>query len=179
MESVALSDEQLNYLSRQDCVLNRYFKGVFASDELPKSPWKTSTAAYIVNTDPHDKPGKHWLGMWVDNGVCEIMDSYSMPLGYYESKPLEKWTKQWKYLVTNGQALQALRSNSCGHYCLFYLKAKARGADLQEFLSYFSKKDYVDNDHKVGQMLKRVITNEKQWKRVCNCSHKQRCISRQ
>lgn len=94
MESVASSDQQLDYLSRQDCALNRYFKGVFPSDELPKSPSKTTTAAYIVNTDPHDKPGKHWLALWVENGVCEIMDSYGMPLEYYRAKPLERWTRQ-------------------------------------------------------------------------------------
>ena len=176
MESVALSDQQLDYLSKQDCVLNRRFEGVFPSDQIPSSP-KKGIHGFIVNTDPHDKPGKHWLEIWKDDNVCEIMDSYAMPLTYYSAKSLEKWTRQWKYVVTNGRALQSIRSNSCGHYCLFYLKAKARGGTLQEFFNCFSEKDYVSNDHKVDQMLKRLITDKVEWEKICKRPYKQHCVS--
>ena len=176
MELVALSDQQLHYLATRDCLLNRHFVGVFPSDKLPKKSPK-GPSAYIVNTDPHDKPGKHWLAIWVKDGVCEIMDSYGLPLKYYEATPLEKWTRQWKYIVTNGRALQSIRSNSCGHYCLFYLKAKVRDASLQDFLNYFEENDYVSNDHKVGQMLKELITDKTEWEKVCKRPYKQHCTS--
>ena len=176
MEQVALSDQQLSYLAQQDPVLKSYFQGVFASDQLPKSPSKRSSA-YIVNTDPHDKPGRHWIALWTDQGICEIMDSYAMPISYYQAKPLERWINQWKYNVTNGQALQALTSKACGHYCLFYLKFKAKGYSMQDFLSYFSPKDYVDNDHKVGEMLKQIITNQKTWREASHRSISQTCTS--
>ena len=44
MEEVALSDQQLTYLAQQDPVLKSYFQGVFASDQLPNSPSKRTSA---------------------------------------------------------------------------------------------------------------------------------------
>ena len=54
--------------------------------------------------------------------------------------------KHWKYVVTNGKTLQAVHSKSCGDYALLYLKAKARGRTLQEFLNDLSDYDYESND---------------------------------
>lgn len=176
MESVALSDQQLNYLARQDPVLTSYFRGVFPSDQLPESANKR-TSAYIVNTDPHDKPGRHWIAIWTDHDVCEMMDSYALPLEYYESKPLQRWTRKWKRVVSNGQALQSLSSKACGHYCLFYLLAKAKGYSMQDFLACFSDKDYVANDHKVGQMLTHFIKDKRTWREACHRSSSQTCTS--
>ena len=28
--------------------------------------------AYIVNTDPRDQPGKHWIALWTHDNVCEL-----------------------------------------------------------------------------------------------------------
>lgn len=178
MEEVALSDQQLTYLAQQDPVLKSYFQGVFALDQLPKSASK-HTSAYIVNKDPHDKPGRHWIAFWTDSGVCEIMDSYALPLQYYQAKPLEKWMRQWKHLVSNGRPLQSLASKARGHYCLFYLKAKAKGYSMQDFLAYFSEKDYVANDHKVGEMLTQLITNPETWREACHRPISQTCTSYQ
>jgi len=53
----------------------------------------------------------------------------------------------------NGTTLQGLHSYACGHYCLAYLKLKARGGSLQDFLALFSDHDYVQNDQKVADMI--------------------------
>ena len=75
--------------------------------------------------------------------------------------------KHWQYAVTNGKSLQAVNSKSCGDYALLYLKAKARGRALQDFLNDFSDYDYVSNDHKVGQRVKQlIVSNESVWHSV-------------
>ena len=87
--------------------------------------------------------------------MCEVMDSYGLPLDRY---PIKDWvTKHWKYVVTNGRSLQGLHSQACGHYVLLYLKLKAQGGTLQDFLNYFSPYDRVKNDHEVGKILKKLI----------------------
>ena len=58
--------------------------------------------------------------------------------------------------------LQAMDSQSCGHYALFFLKARAQGRSYQEFLSPWSCDNLVLNDHKVAEQLKRVIKQELQ-----------------
>ena len=64
MEHVALNNVQLDYLARDDPQLKPVFYGTVACDRLPKSPVKTTSQGYIVNTDPHDQPGQHWLAVW-------------------------------------------------------------------------------------------------------------------
>ena len=51
-------------------------------------------------------------------------------------------------------------SQSCGDYALMYLIDRAEGRNLNEFLNRFKKHDYVKNDHKVGQMLKKLVEKE-------------------
>ena len=113
--------------------------------------------------------------MWTYNNVCEVMDSYALPLESYEVQPLIDWIeKYWTYVVTNGKSLQAVQDHSRGHYALIHLKERARGRFLQDFLNLFSKHDYVENDHKVGQMLKTLIRDEVAWNKVCkSCCHQQ------
>jgi len=45
-----------------------------------------------VNTDPHDKPGMHWIALWADKDKCEILDSYGLPLDVYgTAEPIREW----------------------------------------------------------------------------------------
>ena len=79
----------------------------------------------IVNTDPHDKPGEHWLDIWTKDNVCKLMVSFTVSL-----------VKQWKYVVTNMRSLQAVNSRCCGHYVLMYFNARAKGQTFQQFLNF-------------------------------------------
>ena len=159
MEQVALNNVQLDYLARDDPQLKPYFYGTVACDRLSKTPDKKTPRGYIVNTDPHDQPDQHWLALWTYQKVCEMMDSYALPLERYEqATSLRDWVvRHRKYVVTDGKSLQALNSKSCGDYALLYLKAKARGRTLQECLNDFSDRDYVSNDHKASQRVKQLI----------------------
>ena len=59
--------------------------------------------------------------------VCEMMDSYALPLESYEMQRLIDWiVKYWKYVVINGKSLQEVQDKSFGHYALIYLKERAR-----------------------------------------------------
>ena len=48
-----------------------------------------------------------------------------------------------------------------------YLIDRVEGRSMQEFLRRFKRNDYVNNDHKVGQMLKRLIVDELVWSKIC------------
>ena len=132
MEFVALSDTVLNLLAGEDPELKKNFRGVFPADKLPTVPyWRVFNDAYIVNTDPAGKPGEHWLAIWTRNRVCEVFDNYCLPLSTYKSPQLQVWFKQWKEVITSDMTIQAMDSQTCGHYALMFLKAKARGSSFQ------------------------------------------------
>ena len=81
MEFVALTTRQLDYLARQDPYLEPVFKGVFASDQLPKEKDIQTSSAYIVNVDTHDKHGSHWLSIFVEKinvKSLTVMDYHSI-----------------------------------------------------------------------------------------------------
>ena len=44
-----------------------------------------------------------------------------------------------------------------------YLIDRAEGRSMNAFLNRFKQNDYVNNDHKVGQMLKCLIVDELVW----------------
>ena len=53
-----------------------------------------------------------------------------------------------------------------------YLRHRARGKDMSKFLKLFSRHDFVANDNKVGQMLKKLIEKEISQEEWCMISDK-------
>lgn len=159
MEFVPLSDAVLNYLAQDDHELRPYFRGVFAADQLPPVS-KTRVNAYIVNTDPAGQPGQHWLALWTDHKTCEVFDSYGLPLSTYQNPTLQAWFNQWKDIRRSEQTLQALDSFTCGHYALFFLKARARHTSFRDFLAQWHAHNVVLNDRRVAEQLQRLIKLE-------------------
>ena len=87
---------------------------------------------------------------------------------YGTTDPLLEWlNRHFKYQLHNGQSLQSLFSQSCGDYALMYLIDRAEGRSMQQFLNRFKKNDYVNNDRKVGQMMKRLIVDDVMWHKIC------------
>ena len=177
MEKVTLNNVQLDHLANHHPSLGPYFYGTVACDRLPNKPLKTEARGYIVNTDPHDMPGRHWIALWTCGNVCEVLDSYALPLEVYQTaEPLEEWLNtRWKNVVYNEQSLQSLYSKSCGDYALMYLIDRAEGRSMAQFKARFKKHDYVYNDHKVGQMLKKLIVREMTWNKLCEMECHQDC----
>ena len=159
MEFVALSDSVLTYLAKDDRELRPYFRGVFAANQLPIVS-KQPVNAYIVNTDPAGQPGQYWLGLWSHHNICEVFDSYALPLATYSNPHLQAWLKQWKDIISSKQPLQAMDSYTCGHYTLFFLKARARHVPFQEFLAEWDSDNLVLNDRRVADKLQRLIKTE-------------------
>ena len=152
-----LNSRVLTYLAKDDPFLKRYFHGTHPADQLPRHPVKNVSTGYIVNTAPAGKPGDHWLGIWTKGDVCEVFDSYGLPLSTYTDPDLQRWLKQWKHLVQNQDTLQALDSQTCGHYAILYLKARVRGQRLQDFLARWRGDTLVLNDVRVSQDIQTLI----------------------
>ena len=158
---MALTTRQLDYLASQDPYLEPIFKGVFASDQLPKEKDIQTRSAYIVNVDTHDKEGSHWLSIFEENDQCEVFDSYGSPLHWYKPSPFVTWVfKHYQDIRSNVGQLQATDSNTCGHYALFFLFARTRGKSTESFVQPFKYLRYVDNDQKIGQQLRKLVTRK-------------------
>ena len=88
---------------------------------------------------PH-RPGSHWLAIFTKKHTCEVMESYGLPLRWYKPSDVVEWVfENFEIVRSNATTLQEMNSQSCGQYALMYLKAKARGQSIQDFISVFKK----------------------------------------
>lgn len=88
----------------------------------------------IVNYDPSDQPGSHWVAVYVPkHGQVEFFDSYGVaPL---TDDLLQKlmYSKEMMYSSVPLQGVSAV----CGQYCLIYLLMRAREYSLNDILQLF------------------------------------------
>ena len=96
------------------------FIGVFPSDKhcLPKI--STYPSALIINTDPHQLPGQHWIAIYFlnKNTVEYFNTSGRQP----SIKSIIKFMyKNAKYVIYNTSQLQSDYSMTCGAFCIYYL----------------------------------------------------------
>lgn len=129
-------------LSNYEC-----FIGTFARDLLPKSIIKKRPIALIVNTDKSDKPGQHWLGLFLaTNGSAEVFDSFGINKLHNEILNFLK-INNVKKLIYNPRQLQSITTSTCGAYCVLFVKFRCSGLDFCDVINLFTN-DFIKNDFK-------------------------------
>lgn len=115
---------------------------VLASDRLPahiKLP-----CAIIANTDPSNRPGQHWVAIYIDQSADgEYLDTFGRPPEGSHLKFIQKNAKCWKF---NSKVIQNPASVFCGKYCLVYLYFRINNIPISDFLNIFDD-NLENNDH--------------------------------
>ena len=71
-----MDTREISDILKRDRFTKHHFRGVFACDQLPKQ-YMPRPSALVINTDPADKPGQHWVAIYITrDGVGEYFDSY-------------------------------------------------------------------------------------------------------
>ena len=75
-----MNTTEIDRFVRGDDACRGIFQGVFSADTLPEKP-----RLLVGNTDPSDKPGNHWIAVFVDStGRGEYFDSFGRkPFGIF------------------------------------------------------------------------------------------------
>lgn len=129
-----MDSTEIDRLLRARC--RGQFVGVFAVDRLPLRLPPKRPLLIVCNTDPHDRPGKHWIVLYVDrNSRGEFFDSLHQPAPLTIKNYLNKICTSWS---TNTRQIQSAASRFCGHYCIFYCLFKSLNYSLIDINSCFS-----------------------------------------
>lgn len=156
----ALFTDQITFLAKRSSKLARFYLGTFAADEV-NDKWRTEGSYpkfFIANTAPASKPGTHWIACIIRNrNMLEIFDSYGRTIRSYSS-PLNDYAHRFSSRQENAHQWQALFSNVCGHFCLFYLYHRARGLTPLRIFHKLNKHNHIKNDRQVVSFVKRVLT---------------------
>ena len=127
---------------------NKEFSGVYACDQLPQI--HSFPAALVANTDPHTKPGTHWVAFYINaDGSGEFFDSYGLEPQQFRNF-MHKTCNMWQH---NTIRLQGPLSSVCGQYCIYYLVHKFRDIPLHSIVKNFDSTNLVANDTLVTQFV--------------------------
>ena len=152
-----------------ECLLSRlmdnvWWLGVFACDELPDLTREIRPWCLILNTDPKDKPGTHWLALYAFSArSIELLDSFGFSPSMYSLDFLDFFHSSYSF--------QSPNTFVCGHYCIIYIYLRSHNYliyDIVDMLTDISNRD---------EWLKQYIYNMQICFRILNPCHRtgQRC----
>jgi len=112
------------------------FKGTFPYDKLPNIKYTERPLGIILNTDPANKPGEHWVALFIStDNKAEYFDSFGRkPININKFLKINNISE----LIYNKQMVQCIFSSNCGLYCILYLKTRCNGISFKDFLSIYS-----------------------------------------
>lgn len=137
-----------------------YWRGVYSSNTLPTHP--DAQFRCVVNFDPDDRPGSHWLGIVLrGDGTGEFFDSYGVKADgdgaflhsnfhtYFKSYMDRHAPKGWTF---NRWDLQSMHTRTCGQYALWFCHAGGGPESAPAFWQWASI-DLDKNDAKIIQLV--------------------------
>lgn len=139
---------ELETCLKQNRFTKKFFKGVFAADQLPISPLNSSRKSILVaNTAISSHPGLHWTCFVLTPRKVEFFDSGGA--SYNSNKYFKKFIKinsRNKFVYYNKLAIQSKHSNICGQYCALYALYRAKCKSTSFFNSKFNNASKIRND---------------------------------
>ena len=120
-----------------------YFDGIFPIDVISKI--KNKPELIICNTDPSDKPGKHWVLFFFNNNEVEFYDPLGNHIDFYGEEFINFAIKfSSKYLWSTIRT-QPLNSSTCGQYCLYFAFKKCQGQTMESIINSMTSPEHVLN----------------------------------
>jgi hypothetical protein len=136
---------------------------VFSLNQLPSLAACAPSSAYIINLDPSDQPGSHWVVLYFPPSphYPEYFDSFGLfpppPTiqqlirSYLLLFPTQPCTPAYLYQT---HMLQSPCAITCGLYCLTFLYCRILlGLSFTQFLGLFSPTQPLDNDEWVSRFV--------------------------
>lgn len=136
-----MDTDQIERVLKKKC--GKVFIGVFPRDRLPESLPARRPLLAVCNTDPHDRPGEHWIAIYIErDSRGEYFDSFGEKPGTTFQRYMDKYCISWN---KSERRIQSVISSFCGHYCIFYCIHRCDGYDLDTITNFFTN-DTALND---------------------------------
>ena len=105
---------------------------------------------YIVNSDPSDRSGRHWMCVY-NCGQLEFFD----PLGYGPEQYLLD-QKLPSTILCNNTPVQGPRSELCGEICIFYLYFRCLDYTMDTIVKQLDNA-FMSNDEIVYRFVNKLL----------------------
>ena len=140
------------------------FLGVFPRDLEPHK-FVRYPSCYVLNTDPSNEPGEHWLALFVTGpNDYEFFDSFAQLPATYGIDNLN-------VVCVMNFRLQSWTATTCGHYCIYFLVHRSLGHSVRSISNSFSKFHSDWNDKQVQNFVKKPsLTRPHCYHSSCPCT---------
>ena len=151
-----MNTRQIKDLLQRDVITESQFCGIYAENTLPQMV-KSYPCGVIVNTDPKDRPGQHWVAFYFPSSERgEFFDSFGHPPQVYSAHFVQFLNRNCEHWTFNPRTLQSVLTAVCGEYCIFYLMHRARGVGMNTIVHLFSV-NYITNDQMVYEFVLKLM----------------------
>ena len=131
------------------------FAGVYACDHPSSIEINESPKSFVVNTDPIELPGTHWIAIYFNEQMKgEFFDSYGKHPIHYNKYFLDFMNRNGVEWEHNKIQLQSAFSFVCGQYCIYFLYHRCRKRLMSSIVNSFVN-DKLRNDQLVYDFVRR------------------------
>ena len=146
---------QLAQVLTKDPLTKESFADELTSIEINKYP-----KSFVVNTDPMEPPGTHWIAICFNEQMKgEFFDSYGKHPIHYNKHFLDFMNRnaiEWEH---NKIQLQSAFSTVCGLYCIYFLYHRCRKRSMSFIVNSFVN-DNLRNDQLVYDFVRRKYRHD-------------------
>lgn len=163
-----MNSKQLFEALNSNKVTEPFFDGIYACDQLDDIIIKPQLI--IVNTQPSDMSGEHWLAFFCESNTVDVFDSLARNLNGYSfaGKHLTDFVRRNSTFMKGVKVrIQPVNSDICGEMCLYFAYFRCLGYSLEFILD--KMKGNVDS---VLEFIARTFTSSKTKEK---CKFTQRC----
>ena len=141
-----------------DPFASKIFGGVFPLDMLPEQ--LKSGMCYVVNTDPKNLPGEHWLLLsCMESTVSHYFDSFGRPPTHVNI--IRSMLSQSEKILYMDVSIQSEITSTCAYHCLFILFLLGRGYRMLDIiLRFYDFENYIKNDVMVTEVISSLSHQE-------------------
>lgn len=135
--------QQIENILHSNTHTRQIFRGCYPSDGLPDPKSIQYPSTYVVNLDPHQFQGSHWIAIYVKriNDEAYYFDSLALPINeIIEESFLQKFPRVRK----NSKAYQSPLNNTCAHHCISFIYFISIGFDFNQYLKLLDTKFNTD-----------------------------------
>ena len=118
----------------------------FSRNNLPR----LKDGAYVINLDNKNSKETQLVSLFVNKNIAIYFDSFGIE--YIPEEVLNKIKD--KSITHNTYRIQDNESNTCGFYCLAFIKYMLTRTNLLDYTNLFSPNDYKKNDKIIYKYLK-------------------------
>ena len=149
-----MDTNQINQILNSYTQTERVYKGCFAADQLPHPKTLKYPSAFVVNLDPHNFKGTHWVAIYAYGRDRDVIyyDSLSYP-----TSPIirQNFLSLFPNTQRNVIPYQNPFSQTCGHHCIAFIYLLSHGTLFPQFLSILNSKE--DPDFYVNSIVKLMV----------------------